>query len=569
MNENSIAKYPESIKVLLPEIREQLDLLVEKDFIRRFNQRDVNLWSTNQKDHEEIAHRLAWLDAAEDSKTLIPEAEALRDGLLSEGYTHAVVLGMGGSSLAPEVYSLLMGHFQPGNNKHLDVSILDSTSPGQIIAKRESLPLDKTLFIVSSKSGTTVEVKTLFAYFWQLIESLDPQQPGKHFVAISDPGTKLQELAAEKKFRKAFQANPDVGGRYSALIAFGLVPAVLAGFDASKLLKASTRLSSAQTGTSLKYDDPGVQLGLILGSAYLSGRDKLTLLADRKTEALGSWIEQLTAESSGKDGRGILPVDKEPIQPIGSYGQDRLFVYLRKDGELDDLVKKLIGAGQPVFTCQIEDVYDLAAEYYHWEVAIAVACVILNVNAFNQPNVQESKDIAKQMVNALKNGSRIETAAPVWKGEGLALFCNSFKAGQCSDVRVYIKEFLTQAKKGDFIGINAFIPRNEKNEKKLQTLRKILTEQTGLATTLGFGPRFLHSTGQLHKGGKNNGIFLVISQDEDQILEIPGEGIKFNNLLYAQALGDTQALEKHQRRVLRLHFLANRFNKIDLAKLIG
>lgn len=557
--------YPEELKVLLPAIDQQQQALAKADFLERFNQRDVTIWSGNANDQNEIAHRLAWLEAAQDSMAIVPEAENLLTELYKEGYTHAVVMGMGGSSLAPEVYSLFIERYEQKNGIGLNLSILDSTSPRQIIEKRDNLPLDKTLFIVSSKSGTTVEVMTLFTYFWQVISEIEGDKAGRHFIAISDPGTQLQKLAVEKGFRKVFKANPDVGGRYSALIAFGIVPAVLAGFGGEELLERSTRFSDGN----LTFDDKGVELGVVLGSAYITGRDKLTILSDEKCASMGSWIEQLIAESSGKNGRGILPVDNEPLQAANAYGSDRIFVYLRADGSLDREIQALIAAGQPVYTCKLDDLYDLAAEFYRWEIATAVACVILEVNAFDQPNVQESKDIAKQMINTLKSGKSIDAGKPIFSDAGVTIYSKDVEKDDLSTSQACLEEFLGQGKQGDFVAINAFIARNAENEKKLQALRAYLMKKTSLPTTLGFGPRFLHSTGQLHKGGKNNGLFIVISQDEKEKVGIPGEGITFNDLIFAQALGDSQALDKHQRRVIRLHFSENQYNETDLIELFN
>jgi glucose-6-phosphate isomerase len=553
--------YPAGVDLLGPEIEKRLKQLADIQFVERFNQHDVSLWTEIAAEQEEVAHRLGWLDAAENGVQLVRDADKLLNDVLSEGFTHAVVLGMGGSSLAPEVYSEFITTHGEDQKDFLILSILDSTSPEQILTLQERIPLDKTLFIVSSKSGTTVEVKTLLAYFWEQVSQVVGEQAGKHFVAISDPGTQLQKVAAEKGFRRTFEADPIVGGRYSALIAFGLVPAVLAGYNGEELLEQSLKLSKLP----ITLDDPGVKLGVVLAAAHASGRDKLTLLADAPVEALGSWIEQLVAESSGKEGKGILPIDAEPLLSLKDYSDDRLFVYLRADGHYDDRVVELTDADHPVFTCHMPELYDLAAEFYRWEVAIAVACILLGVNAFNQPNVQESKDIAKQMLNVLKAGDELQIDAPLWQDESLALYGESDSSH--SSAQAYLKDFVMQGKAGDYIALNAFIERNEENELRLDELRRDLTRATHLPTTLGFGPRFLHSTGQLHKGGENNGLYVVISQDENQTLEIPEEGISFNNLIFAQALGDTQALESHERRVIRLHFSKGSFNNTKLTDL--
>ena len=561
MKPQTDSTYPAGVNLLAPAIESQLQRLADMDFVDRFNQRDVTLWTENKVDQDEVAKRLGWLDAAENGMQLIQDADKLLKEVLSEGFTHAVVLGMGGSSLAPEVYSEFITTHGEEQKDYLVLSIMDSTSPEQILTLQERIPLDKTLFIVSSKSGTTVEVKTLLAYFWEKVHEVDAENTGRHFVAISDPGTQLQKVAAEKGFRMAFEADPNVGGRYSALIAFGLVPAVLSGYDGEKLLKESLKLSEMP----ITIEDGGVKLGVVLGAAYASGRDKLTLLADAPVEAVGSWIEQLVAESSGKEGKGILPVDTEPLLSMEDYSDDRLFVYLRADGHFDDRVSELTSSNQPVFICRMPELYDLAAEFYRWEVAIATACVLLGVNAFNQPNVQESKDIAKQMLNVLKAGDELQISQPLWRDDTLAIYGSLSE--KHTSAQAYLKEFIAQAKPGDYIALNAFIERNEDNELRLEELRRNLTRSTHLPTTLGFGPRFLHSTGQLHKGGENNGLYIVISQDETQTLEIPGEGISFNNLIFAQALGDTQALESHKRRVIRLHFAKNSFRNTKLTDL--
>ncbi|NPV42245.1 MAG: hypothetical protein HPY72_13015 [Anaerolineae bacterium] len=546
--------------VLIPEIDKQAEFFRKNAVLDRLNQRDATLWSKNADEQLEISQRLGWLDVRIKSESLIAAGEGLLTELLGEGYTHALVLGMGGSSLAPEVYSQFVDCYNLNSPRSLAVSILDSTSPEQILRKQAEIPLDKTVFIVSSKSGTTVEVNTLFAYFWEQVEKIDPENTGRHFIAIGDPETKIQKLAAEKNFRRVIEADPNVGGRYSALIAFGLIPAILAGFDGRDLLEKS----SAKSANGISTDDRGVHLGMAMGAAYLTGRDKLTILSDPQTAPLGSWIEQLIAESSGKDERGIIPIHQEPVFAADHYQADRFFVYLRKEGGMDEFVRQLVTVGHPVYICDIPEIYDLAAEFYSWEIATAVACIILNVNAFNQPNVQESKDIAKQMIAALKNKEDLRIGRPLWSDQRLTLY----GAGDPKPtLRETLGDFLALGKGGDFIAINAFVARNEENENSLQSLRKFLTEQTGLPTTLGFGPRFLHSTGQLHKGGKNNGLFIVISQDEPERLPIPGEGITFNDLIMAQALGDCQALEKHDRRVIRLHFSDRKLLNSDLPEL--
>lgn len=568
MNDPRLSLFPKGVAALRETIAVELQKIDEQNILKRFAARDVTLWSNDPHAQEEIAHRLGWLDAAESQKELAREAKQLRHDLIKEGYTHAVVLGMGGSSLAPEVYSAFAQNFPMEDSHGLKVSILDSTSPEQILLVTGMLPLKKTLFIVSSKSGTTVEVNTLLAYFWGLYQGKLEAQVGKHFVAISDPDTPLVEKARKKDFRQVFEADPHVGGRYSALIAFGLVPAVLAGYNGEALLESAGRLALTSSEQGFSCDIVGVQLGIILAAAYHASRDKLTLLTDPATSAFGSWVEQLVAESSGKNGKGIIPVDLEkPMRPE-EYSQDRLFVYLRSEGALDGFTQGLINAGHPVFVTPIHTANDLASGFFIWEYATALTCALLGVNAFDQPNVQESKDISWKVLKKLQNNEPLEIGQPVAIQDGISVY-GSANEGQKESVSAYLKQFLASAVDGDYLAINAFVARSHTNQEKLQDWRAQLTAMTGLCATLGFGPRFLHSTGQLHKGGKNNGFFIVISQDEGAKLEIPGEDLTFDDLILAQALGDTQALHGHFRRVMRLHFAAGVFNQTDLKKVFG
>jgi len=494
---------------------------------------DPSLWASDPVGQSEVKVRLGWLDSPETSLTALPDILAFADEVHKAGIKKYLVLGMGGSSLGPEVLSL----FFP--NPEYQLSILDSTDPAQVLATAGDFPPSETLYIVASKSGGTAEVTAAFNYFWEMSKG-----DGSRFVAITDAGTSLEALAKERGFRKIFNADASVGGRYAVLTHFGLVPAALIGVDLDKFLARAawmrnecSSLSGAERSRSAAARNPGLVLGAIVGESALGGRDKLTVLSDAALAPLGSWIEQIVAESSGKLGKGIVPVDGELIAEPSAYGKDRLFVYLHQTGEHEADVKKLREAGLPVLEFLIPDSYSLASEFYRWEVAIAVVCHVIGVNAFDQPDVQDAKDSAKaKIAEYQKNGTLTETAL--------------VSLDEASDE---LEPFLARAKTGDYISINAYLPRNAETTAALTELRLALRAKTGCATTLGFGPRFQHSTGQLHKGGADNGLFLQIVADASSDIEIPTQGMSFGTLERAQALGDYEALRARGRRVLRIH----------------
>ena len=553
----------ESLGRLKNPIKERIIKLKSEEFPKKFFAPDTSLWTDNSSEAEEIKHRMGWIDAPVLSKDIVIKAEKLLGEIKSDGFSHALVLGMGGSSLAPEVFSSVFE-----NESGIRLSILDSTDPIQIDEKTKEIPINKTLFIISSKSGSTVEIKTLFAYFWGLVEKTDKGRTGDHFIAITDPGTQLEDLGKEKKFRKIFKADPDVGGRYSALIAFGIVPAVLAGVDGDALLDSANKMR-IKCGESIPIENnPGFNLGAILAEAYLAGSDKLTILADVPFRLFGSWLEQLIAESSGKTGKGILPIDNEPTLTAKEYSNDRIFYYLRSNGEFDDFVESLVENSYPVIVSPIENIYDLGEEIYKWEIAIVSACSIIDVNPFNQPNVQESKTIASEMIDAYKNNPVLTEKDILYSDSSYTVFGNFDKNIGEKSLKTIISQFLSPAK-GDYIAINAFLPRNDTYEEMLQQFREKILKRYSVPVTLGFGPRFLHSTGQLHKGGRNNGIFLIITQDSTVDLQIPDEGMSFSTLERAQALGDMKALEQNGRRVLRVHLRSHTLSFTDIDKLFG
>jgi len=509
---------------------------------------DPTLWTFDPEGQNEIRNRMGWLRLPESAQRLVKDIRAFSAEIRQDGFTHVLLLGMGGSSLAPEVMSLSFSSFQ---KEAVHFAILDSTDPDQILECASAFPVDKTLVIVSSKSGGTAEVNAMLDFFWER-----SGQDGGRFIAITDPGTSLEGLANARGFRKIFLADASVGGRYSALSAFGLVPAGLMGIDLERLLGRAAWMARQCDGSIQAVRNPGLVLGAILGQAALEGRDKVTLIADPETASFGSWLEQLIAESSGKQGKGIVPVDGEPVGRPQSYGDDRLFIYLRQGGGYDAEVKALQEASQPVIVFELPNPYELGAEFFRWEMATAVGCSILGVNAFDQPDVQDSKDRTKTKLNAYSNTGRLEEGDPVWEKDGLKIYAPGPVSG--ANIREVIESFLDIASRGDYVAINAYLPRNPAMRDALQELRLTFREHTGCATTVGFGPRFQHSTGQLHKGGPNRGLFLQITTEHDQKVEIPNQHLTFATLERAQALGDYEALMARERRLLRIHLPSTR-----------
>jgi transaldolase/glucose-6-phosphate isomerase len=494
---------------------------------------DPTLWTNDPAGQDEIRRRLGWLDLPHcvDTRPIVEFAAA-------NPFKKALLLGMGGSSLAPEVTSLVFSPLLLGEGKTFHFAILDSTEPGQVLATAADFPIDETLFIVSSKSGGTAEINAFLEYFWaQCVAAFGEEKAGEHFVAVTDPGTSLEKLATERGFSKIFISDPNVGGRFSVLSPFGLVPAALMGVDVARLQASAADLMAQCGAETPAARNPGLVLGAIMAEAARQGSDKLTVLADAPWQSFGSWLEQLVAESSGKNGVGIVPIDLEPAAPPKAYGRDRIFVYLRQDGSHDAAVSDLKLAGFPVLTFPLSSPYDLAAEFYRWEFATAVACAILGVNAFDQPDVQDSKDRTKAKIKEFQNLGKLN------EGE-MARWDGSLRP---------VLELLAQAKAGDYVALNAYLPRNPEMEALLTRLRLAMRTRTGCATTVGFGPRFLHSTGQLHKGGAENGVFLQITADPAADADIPTQGMTFGTLVRAQSLGDLEALQARGRRALRLH----------------
>ncbi len=513
----------------------------------RLWQHDPTLWASNPEGQAEVQKRMGWLDSPDKARALLPDYKAFAEEIHKDKIGRVLVLGMGGSSLTAEVFSSL----QAAANVTAPVSlaILDSTDPEQVSLAGGNFPPDKSLYIVASKSGGTAEVMAAFDYFWALSNG-----DGSRFVATTDPGTSLEALARKNNFRKIFSSDESVGGRFSALTDFGMVPAALLAMDLDRLLNRADWMKQ-QCGESVPAArNPGLGLGAVLGESALAGRDKLTILADEPLSAFALWIEQIIAESSGKHGKGILPVPLEPIGEPGVYGNDRIFIYLRQTGELDDNLKALRGAGHPVVEYAIPDLYEVGAEMYRWEVGTAIACSILGVNAFDQPNVETSKKITKAKIADYQKSGRLDEGKSNQTSDGFSVFAPS--AASDSTLAEVLQNFLAQAKPNGYVAINAYLPRSEDMIKQLQEMRLAIRAKTGNAVTAGFGPRFQHSTGQFHKGGPDNALFLVITAEPAADFEVPTEGLAFGTLIRAQALGDYEALIEAGRNVLRVHLLS-------------
>ncbi len=500
--------------------------------VQRIWQHDPNLWKADDPAHaREITQRLGWLDVVDWTRPHLHEITKVAEDVRDEGITDVVVLGMGGSSLAPEVLRRSFRKQKGWPALH----VLDTTDPDYITQLTTSLDPLRTVFVVSSKSGGTVETLSHFAHFFEVVRQAGADAPGEHFVAVTDPGTSLDTLANEKHFRHVFRNRPDIGGRYSALSFFGMVPAALAGIDITRILDSAAKMTAQCRPDVHPALNGGLVLGTAMGLLHGVGRDKVTILAPPEIESFGLWAEQLIAESTGKEGRGLVPVAGEPVGEPDAYGGDRLFVALRlgENPDFDAQVAALAKSDQPVVTLHLDEVFDLGAEFFRWEFAVAVAGASLQIDPFDQPNVQESKDNTKAVLDAYLRDGTLPTV-------------------DTADARA-LCTLLDESSPGDYVALMAYVPPTDDNERALQDLRTAIRDRTSLATTLGFGPRFLHSTGQLHKGGPNTGVFVQITVDDPVDVPIPGQDYSFSILKQAQAIGDLQSLRNHRRRAIRIH----------------
>ncbi len=547
-------KFLMGMDALKEAMKDQVKEFEAEKAVSRMFRNDPTLWTDAPEDKKVIQTRLGWLNLPYESEALISELTQFADSCKADGIEQVLLLGMGGSSLAPETLQTVFRDAVNG----MSLKILDSTVPGQVKEAESWVDYKRTLFIVASKSGTTSETISMFQYFWAKSKPILGDERPDHFIAITDPGSKLAVLGKTSGFRAVFTANPNVGGRYSVLSHFGLVPAALMGIDLKYLLNRAQNTQDRCSKPGEINLNAGALLGIMLGLAGAKGQDKLTIIADPTLEPMSAWLEQLLAESSGKDGHGIVPVAEEPMVDVHIYQKDRLFAYLRDSGGLDSFVDDLRSAGHPVVILNIEVLYDLGSQFYLWEIAVALACSILGVNAFDQPNVQDSKDRTKNKISHFIEKGHLEEYRPIWEKDHHQVFGHAFDGIEdCATLSEVLGRFTSLSEPGDYIAINAYLPRNDETVTSLSILRKHILETTKRATTLGFGPRFLHSTGQLHKGGANNGLFIQITQDDSTDIDIPGQGFSFGVLARAQAQGDLDALLAKDRRAIRFHLKAD------------
>ncbi|HEY6045243.1 MAG TPA: bifunctional transaldolase/phosoglucose isomerase [Pyrinomonadaceae bacterium] len=518
---------------------------------------DASLWS-GEDEHKWVG----WLTLVDEQQKTLRRFANFAAEVKDAGFAHVLVLGMGGSSLCPEVLRKSFGRIQGFPELH----VLDSTDPAQVRSFENKIDLANTLFFVSSKSGTTLEPNIFKQYFFERVrEAVGHDQAGKHFIAITDPGSKLREAAEHDGFRKIFLGVPSVGGRYSAFSDFGLAPACAMGIDVERFLAKADAM--AQACRLPPKDNPGVILGTVLGVAHNEGRDKITIVASPGINDLGAWLEQLIAESTGKNGQGIIPVDRESLGAPDIYGDDRVFAYLRletaPDPKQDAAIEKISSAAHPVVRISVPDGYDLAQEFFRWEIATATAGAIIGINPFNQPDVEASKIETRKLTEKYEQTGSLPPETPIFEDGGIKLYADEKNARELEtavrdrSLSGYLKAHLDRVKHHDYFALLAYIEMNDAHERELQSCRHAVRDTKRVATCLGFGPRFLHSTGQAYKGGPDSGVFLQVTCDDAADLKVPDQKYTFGVVKAAQARGDFAVLAERGRRALRIHLGAD------------
>ncbi len=552
---------PEKLENL---VKASLDDWNKNEKVRRLWQRDALVWTGSDE-----GQWLGWLDITEKQIGQVEVFKKVAADVKKAKFKHALLLGMGGSSLCPEVLRMTFGKIKGFPALH----VLDSTDPAQIKAIEAQVDLKSTICIVSSKSGSTLEPNIYKQYFFEQIKKrVGAKEAGNRFIAITDPGSKMQQVAEADKFRHIFFGVPSIGGRYSALSNFGMIPAAVMGLDVAKFLKNTQEMVKA-CGASVAADqNPGVLLGAILGTAAKEGADKVTIISSPGISDLGAWLEQLIAESTGKQGRGIIPVDRERLAKPAAYGNDRVFAYLRletkPDKKQDAAVAALEKDGLPVVRISVKNTYNLGQEFFRWEIATAVAGAIIGINAFNQPDVEASKIETRKLTSEYESTGKLPPEAPFFEGEGLKFYADPKNVAAlrgAATLRDLMRLHLDRINAGDYFGVLGYITMNQANEGSLQVIRHNVRDAKKVATVLGFGPRFLHSTGQDYKGGPDTGVFLQITCDDKIDFPVPGQKYTFGVVKAAQARGDFAVLAERGRRALRVHIGKN--VKADLSKL--
>ena len=548
-----------SFRFELPvELRAAVDLAAAdwraNNKISRFWQKDPSLWTSDGEEKW-----LGWIDIVERQQADLGLFAELGADAETGGFKTVLLLGMGGSSLCPEVLAFTFGQQMGFPELH----IVDSTDPVQVKAARDKINLAETLVVVASKSGSTLEPNILKQYFFdQMKIAVGDDQAGSHFVAITDPGSKMEQVAKADGFRYIFYGDPQIGGRYSALSNFGVVPATAAGLDIGKLLDEAAK-ASASAKLAVE-ENPAVELGLILGSAANAGRDKITIFTSPEIYDLGAWLEQLIAESTGKLGKGITPVDREAIGDAAVYGKDRIFAHVKlrgtADASLDDKVAALAAAGHPVIAIEISDLYEIFGQFFSWEIAVAVAGSVMGINPFNQPDVESAKIETRALTDAYEQTGTLQEHTPILVQGDIQLFASETYAATTLKTEAkdgtlagFLRVHLNQLHAGDYFATLAFLPMFPEHEAAIQGFRHKVRDAKRVATCVGFGPRFLHSTGQDYKGGPNTGVFLQITSEDAVDVDIPGQRYSFGVVIAAQAAGDLAVLESRGRRAVRVH----------------
>jgi len=549
-----------SLTYQLPEkletaVRAEFDEWRKEDKIARLWAKDASVWT-----NEDESKWLGWLDSVEAELENVDEYKAFAEDIKAAGLTNVLLMGMGGSSLCPEVLSITFGK----ENFH----VLDSTVPAQIKAVEAKIDLEKTLFIVASKSGSTLEPNTFKQYFFErLAEKVGREQAGKQFVAITDPNSKMQSTAEADGFRKIFFGNPEIGGRFSALSPFGMTAAAAMGLDTEDFLRRALEMVKACKNENPEANE-GAVLGTILGVCQTHDIDKLTIFTSPEIYDLGAWLEQLIAESTGKKGVSIIPVDREPLLDVADYSEDRVFAYLKLKGSADEALDQktdaLAAKGHPVVKIELENKENLGQEFFRWEFGTAVAGAIMQINPFNQPDVEAAKIEARKITDEYERAGELPAESPFFEAEGIKLFTSAEYAeklekyvGESKSLKKYLEAHLQHLQEGDYFALLAYIEMNADTEKHLQEIREKVLRKELTATCLGFGPRFLHSTGQGYKGGANNGVFLQITSDDAEDFAVPQQKYTFGVVKAAQARGDFQVLLDRERRALRVHLGAD------------
>lgn len=540
----------------LPGVDEALEWIDTQGFADRVWMKDGALWPG---DAAVIRNRLGWLTSPTILREQTEDIRTFADEIRRLQFRHVLLLGMGGSSLCAETLNLTFG----SKMGFPDLLVLDSTDPAAVRNRLDSITVNRTLFVVATKSGTTAETLAFYALFRGHVEASKPPKPGMQFVAITDPGSPLEKLAADSAFRRTFLNPATIGGRYSALSFFGLVPAALIGTDIKGLLERAQAMVEACGTEIAPRDNPAIRLGAALGAFAKAGRDKVTFVLSKKVSGLGPWLEQLLAESLGKDGKGILPVDAEPLGAPAVYGTDRVFVAVLLEGDTshDAALTQLVDAGHPVIRIGLKDPLDLGAEFFRWELATAAAGAVLGVNPFDEPDVSRAKENTAALLAGWKKSRRLPEWAADREEDGIVLMTNSGQ--RPASLAEGIAAHLALARPGDYLAIQAYLAPHHDTWTRLQELRTLLRDRLRIATTVGYGPRYLHSTGQFHKGGPPSGLFIQLTGEDKEDVAIPGAGYEFSTLKAAQALGDLGALREGGRRVIRLHLGGKPANALE------